>query len=159
MQFLKKLKSREMLEMGLKSIMYVIIGIILIILMEGMIYSIYMDKIRENTEKYKIAESSVLYCHEIAEDEYEIFVHNVDIGSWAIRATTATKAEIESEEGFKDIIYRKPNAFDVSITGTHYIVMTVFIVGILGFSGWSFYKLNREYIGFEKKLKKTGKIF
>lgn len=158
MEFLKKMKSREMLEMGLKTIIGVLAGLVLIILMEGMIYGIYMDKIKENKETFSVVADCVVYCEEVGEDEYQVYVHNTETGAWHIESITKTKEQVETK-GYKDVVYRVPNAFDVSITGTHYIVMAVFIAGVLGFYGWRFYKLNKEYKGFEKKLKKTGKIF
>ena len=153
MEFLKKMKSREMLEMSFKTVMAVLVGLILIVLMEGMIYGIYMDKIKENKETSYAVGACVAYCEQVDDDEYMIYLHNTQSGAWCIKAINNSKAEIESA-GYKDVLYRKPNAFDVSISGTHYIVMGVFISGILCFYGWRFYKLNKEYKNFEKKYKK-----
>ena len=158
MEFLKRMKSREMLEMGLKTIIGVLIGLILIILMEGMIYNIYMDKIKENKESFSIIRDCVVYCEEVVENEYQVYVHNTGTGSWHIENLTKNQEQIEAKD-YKEVHYRKPNAFDVSITGTHYAVMAVFIVAIIGVYSWRFYKLNQEYKGFEKKFKKTGKLF
>jgi len=158
MEFLKKMKSREMIEMSLKTIFAVIIGLILIILMEGMIYNIYMNKIKENKSNQSVIDQCVVYCQEEEDDKYTIYVHNTESGSWIVKSHTESKAQIENA-GYKDVIYRTPNAFDVSITNNHYIVMAVFIGGIIAFYGWRFYKLNQEYKAFEKKYKKTGKIF
>jgi len=158
MDFLKKMKSREMIEMGLKTIVAVIVGIILIILMEGMIYNIYMNKINDNkTSQYAVSDC-VAYCEKLEGDEYKVYLHNVISDSWHVKLINSSKSDIENSD-YKDVKWNTPTAFDVSISGTHYIVMAVFIVAICGFYGWRFYKINREYIGFEKKLKKTGKIF
>ena len=158
MEFLKKMKSREIVELALKTVMVVLVGIAIIFLMERMIYGIYMDKINENIAKQYVASDCIAYCEEIGTDEYKVYLHNTESDAWFVKSFNSSKAQIESDD-YKDVIYRAPNAFDVSITGTHYIVMAVFIAGILGFYGWRFYKLNKEYVGFEKKLKKTGKIF
>ena len=160
MEFLKKMRSREMIEMSLKAVMLVVIGIVLIFLMEGMIYGIYMKEISKNKSSQHTISDSVAYC-ELAEDgKYTVYLHNETSAKdkWFVETLTKTKAEIESAD-YKEVIWRAPNPFEVSITGTHYIVMTVFITGLLGFYGWRFYKLNKEYKGFEKKYKKTGKIF
>lgn len=158
MEFLKKMKSREMIEMSLKTVMVVLVGIALIILMEGMIYGIYMNKINDNKASQYVASQCVAYCEEVGTDEYKVYLHNTESGSWHVKSINESKESIENAE-YEDVIYRTPNAFDVSINGTHYIVMAVFMCAILGFYGWRFYKLNAEYKGFEKKYKKTGKIF
>lgn len=158
MEFLKKMKSREMIEMGLKTIFGVIVGLILIILMEGMIFGIYMNKINENTASQYVASDCVAYCEEIGDDEYKIYLHNTESGSWHVKVYNESKTQIENGN-YEKVIYRAPNAFDVSIKGAHYVVMSIFIAGVLAFYGWRFYKLDKEYKAFEKKFKKTGKIF
>jgi len=158
MNFLKKMKSREMVEMSLKTIFMVIVGIILIILMEGMIYNIYMNKINENTTTQSIPAQCTVYCEQVDEDEFKVYLHNTESGSWSVKTLPESKTTIENA-GYNEIVWRTPNAFEVSITGTHYVVMAVFIAGILGFYGWRFFKLNDEYKKFEKKYQKTGKIF
>ena len=159
MEFLKKMKSREMIEMSLKTIFAVIVALVLIILMEGMIYSIYMDKIDKNhpTSGY-VPQQCVAYCEEVAEDEFKIYLHNSEAGSWSTKAYNESREQIENA-GYGEVIWRTPNAFEVSINGVHYVVMAVFVAGVLCFYGWRFFKLNKEYKAFENKYKKTGKIF
>lgn len=158
MEFLKRMKSRETVEMSLKTIAGVIVGLILIILMEGMIFNIYMGKIKENKATQYVAAQCVAYCEQVSEDEYTVYLHNSKADSWSVKSYNESKEQIEGA-GYGEIVYRKPNAFDVSISGVHYIVMAAFIGAILGFYGWRFYKLDKEYKAFEKKFKKTGKIF
>jgi hypothetical protein len=158
MEFLKKMKSREIIEMSLKTIFMVIVGLILIFLMEGMIYSIYMNKINENQSTQYVPAQCVAYCEEIGEDEFKIYLHNKEAGSWSTKIYNESKDQIENA-GYSDIVWRTPNAFEVSINGVHYVVMAVFIVAIIGFYGWRFYKLDKEYKSFAKKYNKTGKIF
>ena len=158
MNFLKNIKSREMIEMSLKTILAVLVGLILIILMEGMIYGIYMDKIEKNTASSYTVNQCVAYCEEVGIDEYKVYLHDTSTNSWQIRMINQSKQDIIDSK-YQQVVFRTPNAFDVSITGTHYLVMAGFIVAILGFYGWRFYKLHRDYVGFEKKFKKTGKIF
>lgn len=160
MDFLRKMKSREIVEMSLKTIMAVLVSIILIFLMEGMIYGIYMNKINENQSNTSwIVQETTAYCEEIGDDEYKIYLcTNEEQGVWHVSSVTGTKEEIESK-GYKNVVWDKPNPFDVSINGTHYIVMAVFIAAVLGLYGWRFYRLNKEYVAFGKKLKKNGSIF
>ena len=158
MDFLKRMKSREFLEMALKTIAAVLVGLILIIFMEGMIYGIYMDKIDKNTASQYVTSDCVAYAEELDNGKYKVYIHNTKSDSWAVLVSEKTEEEIKTA-GYKDYEFRTPNAFDVSISGVHYVVMALFIVAILGVYGWRFYKLNKEYDGFERKYKKTGKIF
>ena len=158
MNFLKKMKSRERVEMSLKTIAAVIVGIALIFLMEGMIFSIYMAKINENKASQFIPTYCVAYCEEIGENEYKIYLHNTDHNSWSVRTSNFTKEQIE-KTGYGKIVYDAPNAFDVSINTSHYVVMAVFILAIIGFYGWRFYKLDTDYKKLEKRLKVKGTIF
>jgi hypothetical protein len=158
MDFLKKMKSRELIEMGLKTILAVLAGLIIIILMEGMIFNIYMDKINKNKSTQCVASDCIAYCEQIGDDEFKVYLNDTRQGSWHVEMLNSTKEEILDSYYLK-IVWDSPDAFDVSINYVHYIVMASFIVAILGFYGWRFYKLDREYKGFEKKYKKTGKIF
>lgn len=158
MNFLKRMKTRERVEMSLKTIAAVIVGIALIFLMEGMIYSIYMTKINDNKASQFIATTCVAYCEEVGEDEYKIYLHNTEYNSWSVRASNFTKEQIE-KSGYSKVVYDAPNAFDVSINTTHYVVMAIFILAIIGFYGWRFYKLDVDYKKLEKRLKVKGTIF
>ena len=157
MEFLKQMKSRETIEMALKTVAAVLVGVILIFFMEGMIFSIYMNKIKENKATQYVASNCVAYCEEVEDGEYKVYLHDTESDSWQVSIVNKSKAEIKAT-GYKDVEFRTPNAFDVSISGVHYVVMAAFIVAILGLYGWRFYKLNREYAAFAKKLKKTGKL-
>ena len=75
MEFLKRMKSREIVEMSLKTIIAVFIGLVLIVLMEGMIYSIYMDKINDNTTSQYAAGDCIAYCEEVGDDEYKVYLN------------------------------------------------------------------------------------
>ncbi|MBQ3502469.1 MAG: hypothetical protein IJA72_02280 [Clostridia bacterium] len=157
MEFLKKMKSREMVEMTLKTIAAVMAGLILIILMEGMIFGVYMNHINKNKATQWTPQTCVMYCAEQDNGNFDLYIHDVNNGSWQVKKDVE-KANIDTD-GYKDVIWRAPNAFDVSIKGVHFVVMALFIVAILGLYGWRFYRINKEYKGFEKKLHKTGNIF
>ena len=161
MEFLKRMKSREMIEMGLKTIVGVLLGLIIIILMEGMIYTIYMKKIVATAESQQtiLIEQTIAYCEEIDTDEYRVYLFNdSENGGWQLSKTNMSKSEIEGK-GYKSVVWHKPNAFDVSIKPIHFAVMGGFIVAILGVYGWRFYKMDKEYKSMERKYKKTGKMF
>ena len=158
MEFLKKMKSREIVEMSLKTLMAVLVGLVLIVLMEGMIYGIYMDKINDNTTSQYAAGDCIAYCEEVGDDEFKVYLNYTIDDSWSVKLINSSKEGIENS-GYKKVVWDAPNPFEVSISGVHYIVMGAFIVAILGFYGWRFYKLNKEYTKFEKRFQKTGKIF
>lgn len=158
MEFLKKMKSRETIEMVLKTILALVLGLILIILMEGMIFGIYMKKINENdTTQYTVSQC-IAYCEEVGEDKYKVYLENTETGSFSVKITQDSREKIESD-GYIDVIWRAPNAFEVSINYVHYIVMGVFLAIILAIYIWRFYKLYQEYKVFERKFIRTGKIF
>ena len=158
MDFLKQMKKREVIEMCLKTVAVVMLGLILIILMEGMIYGIYMNKINDNTTSQYAAGDCIAYCEEVGDDEFKVYLNYTRDDSWSVKLINSNKEGIENS-GYKDVIWHTPNAFDVSISGVHYVVMAAFIVAILGLYGWRFYKLEKEYIKLETRFKKTGKIF
>lgn len=158
MDFLKKMKCRERVEMSLKTISAVIVGIALIFLMEGMIFSIHMTKINENKVSQFIVTTSTAYCEKIKDNEYKVYLYNSEYDSWSVCASSFTKEQIDSTKYYQ-VVYDKPNAFDVSINLTHYIVMAIFISSIIGYYGWKFYKLNVDYKKLEKRLKIKGTIF
>lgn len=158
MEFLKKMKSRETIEMVLKTISALVLGLILIILMEGMIFGIYMKKINENdTTQYTVSQC-IAYCEEVGEDKYKVYLENTETGSFSVKITQDSREKIESD-GYIDVIWRAPNVFEVSINYVHYIVMGVFLAIILAIYIWRFYKLYQEYKVFERKFIRTGKIF
>lgn len=158
MEFLKKMRSRDTLEMLLKTIMAVLIAIILIFFMEAMIHSIYIKKIKENTNGQTIPSQQIAYCEEIDTNKYRVYIHDTENSTWHILVGSFSKEYVEAR-GFKEVNFRQPNAFDVSITWTHYVVMGVFIVAVIGFYGYRFYKLDKDYSKFEARLRKTGRLF
>ena len=158
MKFLNRMKTRERVELSLKTIAAVLVGIALIFLMEGMIFSIYMSKINENKASQFIPTDCVAYCEQVGEDEYKVYLHNTAHKSWSVRTSNFSLEQIE-KTGYGKVVYDTPSAFDVSINTTHYIVMAVFVSAIIGFYGWRFYKLEGDYKKLEKRLKVKGTIF
>lgn len=157
MEFLKKMKSREIIEMSLKAVMAILAVVVLAILMEGMIFGIYMNRIHDNKTGSWSPQQCEIYCVEQAEDKYDVYIHNTENGAWQFQEDW-TKAQFV-DGNYDKIIYSAPTPFDVSITPVHYVVMGGVVVLVLAGFGYMFYRLEREYKGFEKKLKKTGKLF
>lgn len=157
MEFLNKMKKRDTLELVIKTIVAVIISVMLILLMEAMIHGIYIKKVKENTSGTTIPAQQIVYCEEIEDNQYQIYVHDPDNATWHLLTGTRSKEYIESA-GFMEVYYRQPNAFDLSITPVHYVVMGVFVVAVLGFYGYRFYNLEKDYKKFYAK-QKAGKLF
>lgn len=158
MNFLKIMKTRERVEMLLKAIVSIVICIIFILLMEGMIFNIYMTKINENQSFQYIASTCIAYCEEVGDDEYKIYLNNIESGSWSVRISHFTKEQI-TDAGYANVIFRAPNAFDVSIKSSHYVIIAMLISAILIFYGWRFYNTNKVYKKLVKQLALTGSIF
>ena len=96
MEFLKRMKSRERVEMSLKTIMGVIAGLILIILMEGMIFSIYLNKMEENNAVKSYSNNKcVAYCEKISDDNYKVYINNTEAKSSWFVLKSRTQEQIE----------------------------------------------------------------
>ena len=158
MNFLNRMKTRERTEMLLKTISAVIIGFVIIFLMEGMIFSIYIRRINENQATQLIPNRCIAYCEQVDEDLYKVYLHDIESNYWAVRPSHFTKEQIHNTK-YYEVVFNAPNAFDVSINTSHYIVMAIFISAIIGFYGWKFYKLENDYKKLEKRLKLRGSIF
>ena len=92
----------------------------------------------------------VLYYNENAEgeDSYEWSANKNDL---------KTKEECEALS-VKEVVYRAPNAFEFSITGTHYIIISIFVAVVAGYFVYRFVRLTKEYKHIEDNFKKTGTI-
>lgn len=162
MEFIKRMKKREFIEMGLKTLAAVLAAFLAIILMEGMIYSIKLNALK--TKGHASASNSgttIAYCIKQAEDEYFVVYYDKaengeDIWS-CVGSDTKTKAECEKLAA-KEIKFNAPSAFKLSITPTHYIVMAVFMLAVGGFFTYKFIALSKEYKEIEDQYQKTGTI-
>ena len=85
MEFLQRMKKREYIEMGLKTAIGVLLGIIVIFLMEAMIYNIYIKAINNVSSYSATASNSVYYIIDNKDDSYDIYINNEPNGadSWA----------------------------------------------------------------------------
>lgn len=85
MEFLKRMKKREFIEMGLKTAIGILLGIIIVFLMEAMIYNIYIDAINSATKYSGKPENAVYYVVENGNNTYDIYLHYDDENSnWAL---------------------------------------------------------------------------
>lgn len=158
MEFLNKMKKRDTLELVLKTIAVFIVTIMAILLMEAMIHGIYIKKIKDNVSGTTIPSQQTIYCEEIEDGQYQIYVHDPENETWHLLTGTRSKQWVETA-GFKEVHFRQPNAFDVSITWVHYVVIGLVLVAVLAFYGYRFYILYKDYQKFEARLRKTGKLF
>ena len=163
MDFIKQMKKREFIEMGLKTLAAMLAAFLLIILMEGMIYSIKLNAIVENkTNTGSDSNSTIAYCVKEDDDKYFVIYYNEGKSTeWAATANVyLTEAECKAMEGrtAKKVYMRAPNAFELSITGTHYIIMAVFVSAVAGFFVYKFMSLSKSYKKIEDEFIKTGTI-
>ena len=163
MEFIKKMKKREFIEMGLKTLAAILAAFLAIILMEGMIYSIELNALKTKGSGYTIdAGTSVAYCIKESDDQYYIIYRNE--GSereWSCKkGEVLTYQQCQAMEGtkVKEVIMHAPNAFEFSISGVHFVVMGIFLAGVAGFFAYKFVALIKEYNRIETNFKKNGTI-
>lgn len=168
MEFIKKMKTREFIEMGLKTLAAICAALIATILMEAMIYNIQLNAFRNNTNgngSSQTGENVVAYCIEESEDKYFVLYHvtNEEQFEMEWRAqpnnekNLLTKAECEALK-VKDVVFNAPSAFEFSITPIHYVVIAILIAGVGGYFAYRFIALSKEYKKLEETFKKTGAI-
>lgn len=172
MEFIKRMKKREFIEMSLKTLVAVMAGFLAIILMEGMIYSIKLHALTtKGTSEMMINDSktgTIAYCIKQDDDKYFVLCYNEGqeengaSSDWSSIANKfRTKAECEALEGtsVRKVVFGAPNAFTLSITSpVHYVVMSIFMAGIAGFFVYKFVRLGQSYKKIEEEYKKTGTI-
>lgn len=171
MEFIKKMKTREFIEMGLKTLAAVLAAFLAIILMEGMIYSIELNALKTKGNGYTVQSTTVAYCLKEGEDKYLVLYYNEGSAKeWSCASGTylskqdcidladpVAQAETNSP-AVKEVHFNAPNAFIFSITPVHYVVMAVFVAAVAGFFVYKFIALAKEYKGIEDNFKKTGTI-
>lgn len=160
MEFIKRMKKREFIEMGLKTLAAVLASFIAIILMEGMIYGIRLNSYMTKGTNAKFQETqTIAYCIEVDEDKYFVLAYNPeDSEPWQAAATDfRTKEQCETLT-VKEVVFHAPNAFVFSINRVHYVVIAIFELAILGFFVYRFVRLAKEYTNIEDHFNKTGEI-
>lgn len=168
MEFIKKMKKRENIEMSIKTIIAVLACFIAIILMEGMIYGIKLNSNKTNPNQTVLiqSQSTVAYCIKEANDKYFVLYYNKGMEkNGATSDWTAQIDDFKTEEEckalksqVKQVIFGAPNAFEYSIKPFHYAIIAVFVLGVSGYFVYRFIALNKEYKKIEDKFNKTGEI-
>lgn len=162
MDFIKNMKKREFIEMGLKTLAALCAAFLAIILMEGMIYSIQLNALQTKSESSLAQPTTIAYCIEKEEDKYFVLYYNEDTSNEGYYEWSATQKLLSKDEcealSVKEVIYDAPNAFKFSITGTHYIVISIFVAIVAGYFVYRFVRLASEYKKIEENYTKTGTI-
>lgn len=164
MEFIKKMRKREFIEMGLKAFAAIMAAFLAIILMEGMIYGIELNALKTAGKGHvTFSNSTIAYCIKEDDDKYFVVYYNPENTEkqWsATKDNFKTKAECLAMEGstVKEVVMHAPNAFVFSITPVHYVVMAVFVSAIAGFFVYKFVALTKEYQKIETNFKKNGTI-
>ena len=172
MEFIKRMKKREFIEMGLKAVACILVAFLVIILMEGMIYGIELNALRTKGKTLSLNDNcTILYCIEELDDQYYVIAYNPETNRWSsqaifdetgelIKNNLYSKSQCEAifTSKVKEVRFGAPSAFEFSITNVHYIVMAVFVSAVAGFFVYKFIALAKEYKKIETTYEKTGTI-
>lgn len=166
MEFIKKMKKREFIEMTLKTVAAILACFLAIILMEGMIYGIELNALKTKSKSTLTnPATTTAYCIEEKDDQYfVIYAYYDEIKDeyiWtANKNELKTEAECKALKGstVKEVVMHAPNAFKFSITPTHYIIMAVFVLAVGGYFVYRFIKINNTYKQIVDEYNKTGTI-
>lgn len=169
MEFVKKMKKRELIEMSIKAIIAVLASLITIVLMEGMIYGIELNTYLKNSKSaIKQSNLTVAYCIERAEDEYFVMFYNPTDESksgmevWSAQSFETKKYShqdcLNLQGEVKEVKFGAPNAFTFSITPVHFVVMGVFVGLVAGYFVYRFVALNVNYKKYIKTVQEKGTI-
>lgn len=94
MDFIARMKKREFIEMGLKTIIAVLLGIIVIFFMEAMIYNIYIKNIDKNQTSVTTGQVDY-YIVETKTDTYKVYLHCEDSKCWSLQYPELNKAKLD----------------------------------------------------------------
>lgn len=164
MEFIKQMRKREFIEMGLKATAAILAAFLAIILMEGMIYGIELNALLTKGQSTMTDNgSTIAYCIEQDNGIYSVLYYNEGAArEWsAHNSQTMTLERIQStdfQNSVKEVVMHAPNAFEFSITPVHYVVMALFVSAVAGFFVYKFIALKKEYIKIKDNFEKTGTI-
>ena len=158
MDFIKRMKKREFIEMSLKTIAAFFGVLLAFLLLEGMIYGIklsVLDDFKGNTSA--VQSVTTAYCIKEDENSYFVIYHREDVDHWS---AAIKPKESCTEKGLtvKEVVFEAPSAFVFSVEGWHFIVLGVLIAGVGGFFAYRFVKLNSSYKKVEEQFLKDGTI-
>lgn len=161
MEFIKRMKKREFIEMALKTLASLLACVLAVLLLEGMIYAIKMDSlVNKGMSASSYSDSTIAYCVERDNGRYAVIYYNEgDDVEWSCSSSDLkTKEQCDSTLNAVKVIYGQPSPFDLSMNFIHYILMVVLVVAVSGFFVYSFIRLGKEYKLIEKEFKETGKV-
>jgi len=148
--------------MSLKTLAALFAVFLAIILMEGMIYSIKLHSLAENTnQSTTVASHTVAYCIEQKNDSYLVVFHYEDKDNDIDHWSSAIKSEescTKSSLNVSEVIFKAPSAFELSIEGFHFIIMGVLVAAVGGYFTYRFIRLNQSYKKIEEQFLKDGTI-
>ena len=159
MEFIKRMKKREFIEMALKTLSALLASFLAIILMEGMIYAIELNAIyNHSTVAIFYSDKTTAYCIEQEPDQYFVICYDEEDKTWSGTGNTLyTKEECENFNA-KNIVFNAPSAFIFSITPIHYVIMVLFVLVVAGFFVYRFVALKKDYDRIIKEFNETGTI-
>lgn len=183
MEFIKKMKKREFIEMSFKTLIAVCACFVAIILMCGMIYSIGVKSfMKYGKNSVTTQNETIAYCIEVEEDKYFVLFYNpnakkpdpitkkVDKNASTLSANQITDTNLHTKQeceellarhAVKEVKFEAPPAsivLDEFVEGWHIAIVAVVVAGILGYFVYRFIKLAKDYSQVEKEFKETGAI-
>ncbi len=168
MEFIKKMRKREFIEMGLKTAIAFFACFIAVVLMCGMIYSIGISSyMKYGQGSISTSTETTAYCIEVKKDQYFVLYYNPNSDGTKLTANAITdsnlktKAECEALTSVKDRVYGAPKASIVLnefVEGWHIAIIAIIIAGVMGYFVYRFVKLGIDYKKVIEKFEKTGAI-
>ena len=159
MEFIKTMKKREFIEMGLKALATFLAAFLAVILMEGMIYGIRLNSLKEKSETLSTnSVTSIIYIVEKGDDDYYLVAYDTEQDIWQAYEPSYSLEDALNNYKNYTVIRRAPTAFELTITPVHYVVIAIFMAGVAGFFAYRFISLTKEYKHIEDNFNKTGTI-
>lgn len=95
MEFLNRMKKRDMIEIGLMAGIAILTCMIVIFFLEFMIYNIFMDKIQNNNNAAGQTTELELFVEE-DNNLYMIYKHYTDTDMWIVQPKNITKEQVDN---------------------------------------------------------------
>lgn len=168
MEFIKKMKKREFIEMGLKTLIAFFACFIAVVLMCGMIYSIGIKSyMKYGKGSISTSTETTAYCIKVKEDQYFVLYYNPNSEGSKLTANAITDSNLKTKQqceeltSVKDTVFGAPKAsiiLDEFVEGWHIAIVAVIVAGVMGYFVYRFIKLANDYKKVEDKFEKTGVI-
>lgn len=168
MEFIKNMRKREFIETTLKFISALCASFIAIILMEGMIYGIFLNSLTAGkNNSLSTVTNCTIFVHQTGEDEYTMLSKMPEVEGLAAWSSWTGVSENTVNEKINQLMhnnsgptvhYRLPNAFELVIDGMHIAVMSIFVLLVVGYFSYRYIKLDKSYKQVEREFKATGSI-